>query len=263
VRISVQAQHGAEQGPQACISVIDTGNGISPEHQHQVFQPFNRLGAEGSNIEGSGIGLTICQRLATLMNGHISFQSTVNVGSTFSVVLPLLDNRPQQPGQTPTPLPAAPTEAPSNGASQPTGPRHSVLCVDDNPSNLKLMTHMLEQVPGVRVLQAHTPQLGIDLAQAYLPQLILLDINMPDMDGYKVLARLRSVEALRQVPIVAVTANALPKDVARGLAAGFEDYITKPLDVPVFMKKVQAWLADSGTAPGAGAAATPPPSAAA
>ena len=257
VRISVQAQHGAEQGPQACISVIDTGNGISPEHQCQVFQPFNRLGAEGSNIEGTGIGLTICQRLATLMHGHISFESTVGMGSTFSVVLPLLAGGPE-PGHTSTVTPPpAPTEAPRDGAGQRVRPRHSVLCVDDNPSNLKLMSHMLEQMPGVQVLQAHTPQLGIDLAQAYLPQLILLDINMPDMDGYKVLARLRTIESLRQVPIVAVTANALPKDVARGLAAGFEDYITKPLDVPVFIEKVRAWLA----VPDASAAATPPPAA--
>lgn len=237
----VRIQYNADGVPQACISVTDTGNGISPEHQRQLFQPFNRLGAESSNIEGTGIGLTICQRLATLMHGHISFQSTVSVGSTFSIVLPLLDNKPLL-GHVPPPPPEL-IEPLKVDTHQPARPRYNVLCVDDNPSNLKLMSHMLEQMPDVQVLQAHTPQLGIDLAQAYLPQLILLDINMPDMDGYKVLARLRTVESLRQVPIVAVTANAQPKDVARGLAAGFEDYISKPLDVPVFMEKVRAWLA--------------------
>ena len=249
VRIEVQAQRGPDGGPQACISVIDTGNGISPERQQQVFQPFNRLGAEGSNIEGTGIGLTICQRLATLMHGHISFESLLGVGTTFRVVLPLVVMGLEHKNSnvvTNQPLVAAPIGLSNDPPPAPYSlntPKYSVLCVDDNPSNLKLMSHVLENIPGVRVLQAHTPQLGIDLAQAYLPQLILLDINMPDMDGYRVLAKLRAIAALRQVPVVAVTANALPKDIARGMAAGFHDYVTKPLDVPAFTQHVQTWLA--------------------
>ena len=249
VRIEVQAQRGPDGGPQACISVIDTGNGISPERQQQVFQPFNRLGAEGSNIEGTGIGLTICQRLATLMHGHISFESLLGVGTTFRVVLPLVVMGLEHKNSnvvTNQPLVTSPIGLSNEPPPTPyslNAPKYSVLCVDDNPSNLKLMSHVLENIPGVRVLQAHTPQLGIDLAQAYLPQLILLDINMPDMDGYRVLAKLRAIAALRQVPVVAVTANALPKDIARGMAAGFHDYVTKPLDVPAFTQHVQTWLA--------------------
>jgi CheY-like chemotaxis protein len=119
----------------------------------------------------------------------------------------------------------------------------SVLCIDDNPVNLKLVAQILGMRPHLRLITAHAPELGIELALGHLPDLILLDINMPGMDGYQVLDVLKSSPRLKHIPVVAVTANAMPRDIARGKQAGFADYLTKPLHIHHFLQVLDALLA--------------------
>jgi PAS domain S-box-containing protein len=216
------------------IAVIDTGPGIPAERLGELFQPFNRLDAERSEIEGTGIGLTITRRLVEMMGGEVGVASEVGKGSSFWIELP-------------AEMPAA--HAPANGAAgtataapEPEQQRQ-VLCIDDNPVNLKLIAHMLGMRPQLRVITAHTPELGIELALAHRPNLILLDINMPGMDGYQMLEVFKADARLRRIPVVAVTASAMPRDIERGKAAGFRDYLTKPLDIGVFLDTIDRCLA--------------------
>jgi PAS domain S-box-containing protein len=215
------------------LSVIDTGCGLAPAQLDQLFQPFNRLGAEQGTAEGTGIGLTITRRLAELMGGTVGVDSALGVGSTFWVELP------QRPVGASASLLRQPPEAPPPAADL---PRQCVLCIDDNPVNLRLMVQLLELRPQLRVLTADTPERGLELATAHRPALILLDIHMPGMDGYQLLSRLREDPMLRDVQVVAVTASAMPPDIERGHAAGFADYLTKPLDLGHFLHVVDQRL---------------------
>ncbi len=233
VRIEARPQ-GADR---LRILVTDTGPGIPAERLAELFQPFNRLGAESSNIEGSGIGLTITRRIVELMGGTVDVQSEVGVGSTFWIELP----RESQPA------PHHEDGAASSAASPTLEQRieaasHTVLYIEDNPANLRLVAQILGRRQHIHLLTAHTPELGMDLARSRQPELILLDINMPGMDGYRVLELFKADERLRAIPVVAVTANALPRDIRRGKAAGFSDYLTKPLDVQKFLSTIDAWL---------------------
>ena len=206
------------------VSVEDTGLGIPEERLAELFQPFRRLVGANSKIEGTGIGLTICKRLVEEMHGRIGVQSLPGQGSTFWFEVPMLDAAG-----------VAATEAPHGGfpalPGHPSSVRLYVLCIDDNPANLKLLQHLLARHPGVRVATALTPGEGLELAMAECPDLVLLDINMPDMDGYQVLRILRANASTARTHVVAATANALSGDVARGLEAGFDGYLTKPLDI--------------------------------
>jgi PAS domain S-box-containing protein len=209
------------------ILVTDTGSGIAAHRLPEMFQPFNRLGAEGSNIEGTGIGLTITRRIVEMMSGAVGVDSEIGAGSTFWLELPL-ESLHEPALQRPATVSA--TTQRSDTAQQ-----HTVLYIEDNPANLRLVEQIIGQRKNIRLLTAHTPQFGIELAQAYHPDLILLDINMPDMDGYQVLAILKADASLAPIPVVAVTSNAMEHDIERGLAAGFSEYITKPLNVFYFL----------------------------
>ncbi|MDX3773179.1 PAS domain S-box protein [Chromatiaceae bacterium AAb-1] len=210
------------------IIVADTGNGIAPKDLARLFQPFNRLDAENSKIEGSGIGLVISRRLVEAMNGTIGVDSTPGQGSRFWIRLPQAD-----PDLTLFQLPELPPEIKREEYGQ-----EHVLYIDDNPANLKLVTQMLGKLRNILLVTAHMPELGIELAQSRKPCLILLDINMPGMDGYQVLQVLKADLRLRHVPVIAVSANAMPKDIERGIAAGFADYLTKPIDVGRFLESI-------------------------
>ncbi|MBM3547890.1 MAG: response regulator [Alphaproteobacteria bacterium] len=223
----------AERTPQGRVRIVvtDTGIGIPDAYQAELFEPFHRLGQEHSGIDGTGIGLAICKRLAEAMDGAIGFASTHGSGSTFWVELPIYESRTQA---APTPAPAE--EASETWAAAPSD--FSLLYVEDNPSNMRLMEHLISALPNVTLLQASTPHLGLDLARAHRPDLILLDLHLPGMSGFEMLQHLKAMEETREIPVIALTAAAMPSDIRRGLAAGFSRYLTKPIDVREFLSAI-------------------------
>jgi PAS domain S-box-containing protein len=236
-RVHVEA-HTIAEG-QVHISVSDTGPGIAPERIRELFQPFSRLDAAQSAVEGTGIGLTITRRLVEMMGGEIGVDSRPGTGSRFWVELPCEDAG-TEPGTPDTGEGSVPP-APESGRGR------VVLYIEDNPANLKLVTQLLGRRRHVHLITAHTPALGLELAAARRPELILLDINLPDMDGYQVLDILRADRRLRNTPVVAISASAMPRDVDRGLAAGFDEYLTKPIDVKRFYAVLERWLGGKGS----------------
>ncbi|MDP1928865.1 MAG: ATP-binding protein [Thiobacillus sp.] len=225
-------------GDRLRILVSDSGSGIPAERLTELFQPFNRLDAEQSEIEGTGIGLTITRRIVEMMGGTVGVESKIGEGSVFWIELPLESEHASGEERSfgaASVYRATPEQ--SIDAAQ-----HVVLYVEDNPANRRLVTQILGHRPYVNLLTAHTPELGIELALTYHPELILLDINLPGMDGFEVLRRLKAHAITRDIPVVAVTANAMPRDIERGKAAGFAEYLTKPLDVGRFLKVVDDCL---------------------
>jgi signal transduction histidine kinase/ActR/RegA family two-component response regulator len=206
------------------ISVHDTGAGLTAAQVEQLFQPFNRLGQEAGTEEGTGIGLVVTQRLIQLMGGRLGVNSTPGRGSEFWIELSGVDGvhaaEPPEVRAGSRPQPAA------GGAT-----RHVVLYVEDNPVNLRLVEEMMGLRPDVHLLTAADGSLGIELARAHRPDVILLDINLPGMSGTEVLKFLQQNEDTREIPVIAVSANAMPKDIERGLALGFFRYLTKPIRV--------------------------------
>jgi len=231
---TVKLEIQAEGTDRLRILVTDTGKGIPAERLAELFLPFNRLDAENSGIEGTGIGLTIARRIVELMDGSMDVKSKVGVGSTFWIELPLesMPELAQEHNKTAT----------DSATPRPDTAQHTVLYIEDNPSNLKLVARLLDHRKHIHLLTAHTPELGIELAMMHHPELILLDINMPGMDGYNVLEILKVKKSLNGIPVVAVTANAMPRDIERGLASGFSHYLTKPLDVTQFYEVVDKYL---------------------
>lgn len=214
------------------VGVQDTGPGITLEDQNRLFQPFERLAASHGDVEGTGIGLALSRRLLQAMGGSIGLDSEPGLGSTFWFRLP----RAAEPSaRLPGPASqAAPTAALS-------GPR-TVLYIEDNPVNVALMEAMLGRLPGVRLVSASVPAEGLRLAQQLQPALVLMDISMPGMDGFEVMARLRAHESTRALRVVAVSAHALPADVEAARVAGFEAYLTKPLSLESLLSTVQQVL---------------------
>lgn len=218
------------------ILVTDNGPGIPAERMPELFQPFNRLGAENGSIEGTGIGLTITRRIIEMMGGQVGAISEIGVGSTFWIELPRSDMHADNPElKTKTSGETAPLRH-IDAAQQ------TVLYIEDNPSNIKLVEQLLVRLNNIRLLTAHTPELGIELARTLHPELILLDINLPGMDGYQVLEVFRGDDQLKDIPVIAVSANAMPRDIERGMAAGFNEYLTKPLDIVKFFRVVDSFL---------------------
>jgi len=215
------------------LSVTDTGRGIAPEKLGLLFQPFERLGiSESTAIEGTGIGLAISKQLIELMGGAIGVDSTPGQGSTFWIELPLA----QSPQQAAAAEPAA-----SSGVAQ---GMHKLLYVEDNVANLKVVEAMLRNRPDLTVLSATNGEYGLELAQRYLPDVILLDIHLPGMDGYAVLKALQAQPETRGIPVIALSADAMPLDVERGLAAGFRRYLTKPVRVNELVDAVEQLAAE-------------------
>lgn len=217
------------------VGVQDTGPGITPENQGRLFQPFERLGASHGDVEGTGIGLALSRRLLQAMGGSIGLDSEPGLGSTFWFRLP----RTAQPASHP----ASPAQASSKPADL-EGLR-TVLYIEDNPVNVALMEAMLGRLPGVRLVSASVPAEGLRLAQQLQPALVLMDISMPGMDGFEVLARLRANQSTRALRVVAVSAHALPADIEAARAAGFESYLTKPLSLESLLSTVQQALRGS------------------
>ncbi|GAB4040758.1 MAG: hypothetical protein Fur0014_11510 [Rubrivivax sp.] len=234
-RVEVQAWP-LPGGERLRLEVRDQGPGIAPERLGQLFQPFSRLGAERGSVEGTGIGLALSRRLMALMAGDIGVESRPGEGSTFWIELPL----------TRLAAPPPPAEGQPAVARWPGGPETLVLYVEDNPANLSLVEQILARHGGVRLISADDGPQGLALAREHRPALILMDIHLPVMDGYEVLARLRADEATRAIPVVALTAQAMPSDARRAIQAGFDEYVSKPIDVPVFDTLLRRLLQSRG-----------------
>lgn len=209
------------------ISIKDSGAGLPPEKLVQLFQPFNRLGQETGTEEGTGIGLVVTKQLVELMGGAIGVESTVGVGSEFWIEL-IRDDTPQLAAGHTTPVELTP-QAPKNAALR------TLLYVEDNPANLMLVEQIIESHPHVRMLSARDGNLGIALACAHLPEVILMDINLPGISGIQALKILRKDPATAHIPVIALSANAMHRDIEKGLEAGFFRYLTKPIKVNEFM----------------------------
>jgi PAS domain S-box-containing protein len=217
------------------INVRDSGAGLPAEKLAQLFQPFNRLGQEHGAEQGTGIGLVMSKRLVELMGGVLGVESSVGSGSVFwcelgAAAAPELEARPAEP-------------APAEGAQpQPEAPLRTLLYVEDNPANLKLVEQLIARRPTMRLLSAVDGNQGIQLARAHQPDVILMDINLPGISGIEALKILRDDAATAHIPIVALSANAMPRDIAKGLEAGFFSYLTKPIKVKEFMDALDAAL---------------------
>ncbi len=224
-------------GPQRMrLSVQDTGNGLEPEQVDALFQPFNRLGQENGGEEGTGIGLVVTKRLVELMKGAIGVSSSVGVGTVFWIELDMTE--PLRSALPAGVLPLARRDAgPRSGAA------HTLLYVEDNPANLKLVTEIVAFRTDLHLLSAPDAHLGIDMAKAHQPRLILMDINLPGMSGIDALAELRRDPATSHIPVLALTANAMPRDVERGIDAGFFRYLTKPINIDEFNDAIDSTLA--------------------
>jgi len=209
------------------ISVADTGYGIPEERWGDIFVPFNRLDAGQSNIEGTGIGLTLAKRLVEYMSGRIGFDSAIDRGTTFWVDFPCARGPVIDVGSIESEEAAASSSDVANGG----GPGRKVLYIEDNPANLELMQEIVARIPNLEMLSAHTAEIGVKLARDLRPDVVLMDINLPGMDGYEGLAALKNDPETAGVPVVALTANAMPADIKRGRAAGFAGYLTKPIRI--------------------------------
>jgi signal transduction histidine kinase/CheY-like chemotaxis protein len=217
------------------ISIRDTGAGMTPEQLAQLFQPFNRLGRENGPEEGTGIGLVMTKRMVGLMGGVIGADSTVGVGSVFWIELgltagPVLgaeDNRPQSHLLLSVPAGALP---------------RTVLYVEDNPANLELVEQLVARRPDLRLLSAADGELGIAMARDYRPEVILMDINLPGIGGHDAMKLLHADASTAHIPIIALSANAVPRDIEAALEAGFVSYITKPIKVQQFMEALDLAL---------------------
>lgn len=210
------------------LMVEDSGPGLSEVQQLALFQPFNRLGAEQSGIEGTGIGLVICKRLVEAMHGRIGIISAPGKGSTFWVEFPVAA------------LPSANGSIPSRLAVD----CHSdlqeplILYVEDNAANCLLMERLLDKLSGIRLVCARRGQEGLALARQHRPDLVLLDINLPDMSGLDVARILGSEELTCDIPIVGLSANAMPDDINAARAVGIKTYLTKPIDISQLLQTV-------------------------
>lgn len=217
------------------VGITDTGDGLNEKQLRNIFNPYERLGAEDSSIEGTGIGLMITKNIIELMGGKIGVDSKEGIGSTFWIDLPVNEYANSKN------LDVEASNIKSEGKSKLTG-KYNVLYIEDNPANLRLVAQVLGRRSNIHMISAEEPVQGIDLAESTVPDLILLDINLPGIDGYEVLKRLRKNKVTVNIPVVAISANAMPQDIKKGLKAGFYDYITKPIDISSLLQTIDVVL---------------------
>jgi len=224
-------------GERIRISVKDTGIGMSPDQMGHLFQPFNRLGQEHQAEEGTGIGLVVTKQLVELMGGTIGVESSTGVGSLFWVEFAAamapdlhLDKIDDD------------TLERRHVSRRGEGEQPTLLYVEDNPANLALVEQLIARRGDLRLLTAIDGHLGVELARAYLPDVILMDINLPGISGFDALKILSDDPATRHIPVLALSANAVPRDIEKGLEAGFFRYLTKPIRVREFMEALDIAL---------------------
>lgn len=225
------------------ISFEDTGAGLSPEKLAQLFQPFNRLGQETGGVAGTGIGLIVTKRLTEMMGGILGVESTPDVGSVFWCELTTM-SEPQLE------IKSGEDKAFVRQQLHAGVPQHTLLCVEDNPANMELVEQLIARCPDIRMLTAVTGIQGVEVARSTLPTVILMDINLPGISGIKALKILKEDPLTAHIPIVALSANAMTRDIANGLEAGFFRYLTKPIKVKDFMETLHAALEFAGKSGG-------------
>jgi len=223
------------------VSVRDTGPGLAPGELAQLYQPFNRIGREAGTEEGTGIGLVVVKRLVGLMGGEVGVESNVDVGSVFwfelvAAAIPISEDIKGSLAAILPPVPGA--------AAQ-----YTLLYVEDNPANMQLVASIIARHPELHLLTAVTGELGLTIARESRPDAILMDINLPGISGIEAMRMLRQDPATAHIPVIALSSNATPADIAEGLRAGFRHYVTKPIKVDAFMAALTATLGASDGAP--------------
>jgi signal transduction histidine kinase/CheY-like chemotaxis protein len=235
---SVTVQCMAQPLERIRICVTDTGEGLAAEKIAQLFQPFNRLGQENNAVEGTGIGLVMTKRLIELMGGEIGLESTIGEGSTFWVEMHLT---------TQSPTACVETKTLKHKSEKPHTAMHTLLYVEDNPANLMLIEDIIARRSDIRLLTALDGISGVALARTTQPDVILMDINLPGISGIQALKILAADPSTAHIPIIALSANAIPSDIEKGLQAGFFRYLTKPIKINEFMTTLDIALEHTPT----------------
>ena len=231
----------ASEGDRIRVTVTDTGMGIAAEQHARLFQPFQRAGQEMGPIEGTGIGLVITKRLAALMHCTVGFHSVVGSGSQFWIDLPADASAPP-----PDAVVVLRAEQPARTAGE---QRRLILYVEDNPANVHFMKDLVDSLEDIELVTTSTAEMGVEVARTRLPQVIIMDINLPGMSGLDALRLLRDRTATRDIPVIALTAAASERDRQRGLLAGFCEYLTKPVKVDALVETLEALLTSPSPRP--------------
>ena len=230
---TVTVDVGAGRCDTVRIGVRDSGEGLQPEKLTQLFQPFS-LGQEAGAEQGTGIGLVVSKRLVEWMGGVIGVESELGRGSVFWIEL--------QRAHTPwnTPHAAVEAAAPAEPGRSGRAATQTLLYVEDNPANLMLVEDIIARRPDIALRSMPDATRGVEQACAFRPDVILMDINLPGISGIEALALLAADPETAHIPVIALSANAIPRDISKGLQAGFFRYLTKPIKVPEFMATLDA-----------------------
>lgn len=220
------------------IGIRDQGQGLDSGQLAQLFQPFNRLGAEYSRVGGTGLGLVIAKSLVEAMHGRLSASSEVGSGTRFALVLPRLE------GAVPW-LDVSTLTEPRQSPDSPPPPQATVLYIEDDPVNALLFSEALRGMPQWRVVLAEDGEKGLAMARRLRPDLVITDVNMPGMSGHDVVGALRADPATRDLRCIALSADAMPEQVAAGVVSGFDGYLTKPIDLHTLVDQLRKWLQPS------------------
>jgi len=222
-------------GDKVRVNVKDTGKGIPKDQQPSIFEAFNRLDAEYSKEEGAGIGLSICKQLITTLNGEIGFESAPGVGSVFFVELArdsIVERASSEEMNSSIPLQVEGSEE----------DKKKLLYIEDNKKNLNLIKLILRMRPHIELIEAGNAMIGIELAKSKIPDIILLDINLPGMNGWTAFEKLKTIAETSSIPVIGLSAYAMASDIEKAQKMGFEDYITKPIDIEKFLFMIDKLL---------------------
>lgn len=215
--------------------IVDTGIGIPETELEAIFKPFHRLGSTKNLVEGTGVGLAVVRQLTEMMGGKVYVKSTEGHGSHFTVELPAAEEMTLWGEKNEL-------QEKMLHADQGISSGQKILYIEDNSANLRLVERVLELVPNTTFLSAPTAELGLELARREKPNLILLDINLPGMDGYEAFEELQGFEETRDIPVIAVSSNAMEREIGRAMRMGFFDYITKPIKADMFFERIKRVL---------------------